>query len=71
MPSISGAGNEVVVTVGIPLLKGRVWPNALLVDRPLKFGVARQFSVFTEVVANVQVFYEEAEAIRWLQAQRV
>lgn len=62
---------EVVVRVGMPLLAGRVWRNALLVDRPMHFGVARQFSVFTEAVATVQVFYEESEAIRWLQAQPV
>lgn len=59
---------ELVVKVGIPLLTGRIWRNALLVDRPVKFGVGRQFSVFTEAVANVQVFYAEAEAVRWLRA---
>lgn len=62
---------EVVVRVGIPMLTGHIWRNALLVDRPVKFGVGRQFSVFTEVVATVQVFYEEAEAVRWLQATRM
>lgn len=49
-----------------PLLAGRPWRNAILVERPFCYGIARQFAAFAEGTAQVHVCSDQEEAERWL-----
>jgi hypothetical protein len=62
-------GNElssVISNVVIPLLNGRDWRSAVVVDRPVQFGVSRQYQVFAEQFSTDSIFYDYDEALRWL-----
>lgn len=51
------------------LLGGRPWRTAIVTGSPLHYGVARQFQVFTELVDDVSVFENVADAVRWVTSQ--
>lgn len=58
--------NDLVQMVAVPLLRGKRWRNALLVDQPVQYGIGRQFAVFAEAITAAELFYDEAAAIAWL-----
>lgn len=52
----------------VPVLKGRDWKTAILVDDPLHFGVSRQYQVFAEAYSKDSIFGDQAAALEWLFA---
>ncbi len=57
---------EVVDTVAAPALRGHYWRAAIVVRSPVQFGVSRQFEVFAHQFGESGIFYDPAEARRWL-----
>lgn len=67
--SIRFTGTELshlVKTVVEPSLHGRDWKSAFVVDSPVEFGVARQYSVFAEEYSKDAVFSDTHLALAWL-----
>jgi hypothetical protein len=60
---------QLVRTVAVPLLDGRAWTTALVVDAPVSFGIARQYQVFADSYSSDAIFDDEDAAVAWLQAQ--
>jgi hypothetical protein len=66
----SGADLALLVrTVALPILEGRKWISALLVDSPVQHGVSRQYHVFAECYSQDAIFKTMADAEAWLLAQ--
>lgn len=57
---------EAVETVAAPALRGHHWRAAIVVRSPVQFGVSRQFEVFAQQFGENGIFYDPAEARRWL-----
>jgi hypothetical protein len=60
--------SDLISVVVVPKLKGRTWKSALLVERPLQFGVSRQYHVFAEQYSSDSIFHDFDKALAWLQA---
>ena len=60
---------ELVSNLVIPLLRGRDWKTAIVVQKPDQFGVSRQYHFFAEQYSTDSIFFESDEALRWLQEQ--
>jgi hypothetical protein len=58
--------STLVKTIAEPVLAGRKWRTAVVVDEPHQFGVARQYSVFAEVYSSDEIFRTPEEALAWL-----
>ena len=70
--NIQFTGNELsnlVAAVVIPVLQGRDWKTAIVVERPVQFGVSRQYQVFAERYSVDSIFYSPNEALYWLLQQ--
>ncbi|MEO5860670.1 MAG: hypothetical protein ABIR33_17190 [Pyrinomonadaceae bacterium] len=67
--TIKITGNEMrdlVSSVVQPALGSRTWRTAIVVDRPVQYGVSRQYQVFAEYYSTDCIFYETDEALAWL-----
>ena len=53
--------------MAIPALNGRDWTTAIVVDRPVQFGVSRQYHVFAERYSKDCIFHDYDAALRWLR----
>jgi hypothetical protein len=53
----------------VPRLKGLTWKTAIVVERPVQYGVSRQYQVFAELYSNDSIFYDYEKAIEWLLKQ--
>lgn len=60
---------SMVTSVAVPLLAGRDWKSALLIEKTVHFGVSRQYQVFAENYSQDAIFYDEEDAMRWLLSQ--
>jgi len=49
-----------------PALRGRNWKGAIVVKEPLQYGVSRQYGVYSEAFSNVNVFYSDVLARKWV-----
>ena len=70
--NIRFTGNELsnlVSTVVTPVLNGRDWRTAIVVEEPVQFGVSRQYQVFAERFSTDAIFHDYDEALRWLLQQ--
>ena len=54
----------------LPILKGRDWRTAIVVDNPLQFGVSRQYQAFADKYSKDAIFKNMEEARRWLLSQK-
>jgi hypothetical protein len=61
--------SSLVSHVVIPVLKGRDWKTALVVEQPVQFGVSRQYHVFAEQYSTDCIFHDYDEALLWLHQQ--
>ena len=58
--------NAVMNAEATPLLAGRLWKTAVLVNSSLNFGIARQVEMLSESESSDSVFRDYAAAIAWL-----
>ena len=66
----TGAELSVLISMVVePALKGRNWITALLVARPVVFGVSRQYQVFAERYSRDAIFQNFDDALEWLTRQ--
>lgn len=64
----SGADlNFLIQTVVLPVLQGRDWKSALVVEHPVQFGVCRQYQVFAERYSHDSIFDDLEKARLWLE----
>lgn len=61
--------NDLVMTVAIPMLAGRDWQTAIVVEHAVQFGVSRQYQVFAEQFSKDNIFRDFGEALTWLRQQ--
>jgi hypothetical protein len=61
--------SSLVSHVVIPVLKGRDWKTAIVVEQPIQFGVSRQYHVFAEQYSTDCIFHDDDEALLWLHQQ--
>jgi len=61
--------SDLVSSVAVPILKGRDWRTAIVVERPVQFGVSRQYQVFARCYSSDAIFYDYDDALRWLVRQ--
>jgi len=61
--------SSLVSNVVIPVLKGRDWKTAIVVEQPVQFGVSRQYHVFAERYSTDCIFHNYDEALHWLLQQ--
>lgn len=61
---------QLVLTVVLPVLNGRDWKTAIVVQKPLQFGVSKQYHFFAEQYSTDSIFFEPEPALQWLLAQR-
>jgi hypothetical protein len=61
--------SNLVSAVVIPTLNGRDWKTAIVVERPVQFGVSRQYQIFAESYSTDCIFHDPDEALRWLREQ--
>jgi hypothetical protein len=58
---------QLVKTVLEPALQGGGWKSAILVEKPVQYGVARQYQVFTETFSEDAIFTDEVAAHEWIR----
>jgi hypothetical protein len=63
----TGSELEVLIqNVVLPLLNGRDWKTAIVVEKPFQFGVSRQYQVFADRYSKDAIFYDMGAARNWL-----
>ena len=60
---------DLIRTIVDPILKGRHWTTAVVVDKPLQFGVTRQYQVFAAHYSSDAIFQDCESALAWLAQQ--
>ncbi len=62
-----GSDLEVLIqNIVLPVLAGRDWKTAIVVDMPLQQGISRQYQVFAERYSKDAIFRSIEEARNWL-----
>lgn len=49
-----------------PILQGRDWKTAIIIDKPIQFGISRQYHAFAEHYSRDAIFSDPAAALQWL-----
>jgi hypothetical protein len=49
-----------------PLLNGKDWKTAIVVERAVQYGVSRQYQVFADRYSEDAIFYDFQKAHAWL-----
>lgn len=52
-----------------PVLQGRDWKTAIVVDKPVQYGISRQYHAFAEHYSHDAIFGDPASALEWLTSQ--
>lgn len=55
-----------IQNIVLPVLKGRDWKTAIVVEGPIQYGVSRQYQVFADIYSTDAIFYDIEEALHWL-----
>ncbi len=50
----------------VPVLQGRTWKTAIVVDNVVQFGVSRQYQAFADSYSSDSIFSDPDEALAWL-----
>lgn len=58
--------NRLIQTIVLPVLKGRDWKTAIVVEKSHQFGVSRQYQTFADHYSKDAIFYDVGEARNWL-----
>jgi hypothetical protein len=59
--------SELVASVVVPLLDGRDWISAILLEQSVHFGVSRQYQMFAERYSKDSIFHDYDQALQWLR----
>jgi hypothetical protein len=51
-----------------PILAGKDWKTAIVVEKPIQFGIGRQYQVFAGRYSKDAIFRSIEEARSWLGA---
>jgi hypothetical protein len=63
----SGADLDALIrSIVHPILAGRDWKTAIVVDKPAQFGISRQYQVFADLYSKDAIFRSIEEARHWL-----
>jgi hypothetical protein len=57
---------QCVETIFEPGFHGRVWKSAVIVNKPVQHGVARQMEAFAAPVIELRIFNDASQALEWL-----
>jgi len=58
--------DSLIQSIVLPVLKGRDWKTAIVVEKSLQFGVSRQYQVFADRYSKDAIFYDLESARNWL-----
>ena len=58
--------NDLIQSIVLPVLKGRDWKTAIVVEKPVQYGTSRQYQVFAHLYSKDAIFYDIEEARNWL-----
>jgi hypothetical protein len=61
---------SLIASVVNPVLEGRSWLTAIVVDHPVQFGVSRQYHAFAEHYSEDAIFSDPEAAMGWLLQHR-
>jgi hypothetical protein len=61
--------SDLISSIVDPILQGRDWKTAIIVDKPVQFGISRQYHVFAEHYSRDAIFSDPAAALEWLTSQ--
>lgn len=59
---------SLIQEIVLPVLAGRDWITAIVVNRPVQFGFSRQYQVFAECFSRDAIFTEPDQALKWVQS---
>jgi hypothetical protein len=62
---------ELIRSVVDPVLKGRPWLTAVIVDHPVQYGITRQYCVYAEHYSEDAIFSDCEAGMNWLLQQRL
>ena len=66
-PTFSGSQlRDLIVRIVDPILKGRDWRTAIVVDTSSQFGISRQYQVFADHYSRDAIFHDLESAQAWL-----
>jgi len=58
--------SDLISSIVDPILQGREWKTAILVDKPVQLGISHQYHVFAEHYSHDAIFSDPASALAWL-----
>ena len=58
--------NYLIQSIVRPILAGRNWKTAIVIEKPLQLGISRQYQAFAERYSKDEIFYTIDEARNWL-----
>ena len=57
---------RLIQSLVLPVLKGKDWKTAIVVEKSHQFGVSRQYQTFADHYSKDAIFYDLGEARLWL-----
>ena len=67
IPAFTGTQlRDLITRIVDPVLKGRDWRTAIVVDTSPQFGTSRQYQVFAEHYSRDAIFHDLESAAKWL-----
>ena len=57
--------NRLIRSIVQPILAGRDWKTAIVIEKPLQLGMSRQYQVFAEKYSKDAIFHSIEEARSW------
>jgi hypothetical protein len=57
--------NRLIRSIVQPMLAGRDWKTAIVIEKPLQLGISRQYQVFAERYSKDAIFHSLEEARNW------
>ncbi len=57
---------ELIHDIVLPVLNGRDWKTAIIVEKNLQFGISRQYQVFADHYSKDAIFNDPQTAYEWL-----
>ncbi len=58
--------DTLIQCIVLPVLQGRAWKTAIVVEKPIQYGTSRQYQVFAERYSRDAIFYDLEDARNWL-----
>ncbi len=60
--------DDLIQKIVLPIMGGLKWTTAIIVSRPVQFGVSRQYQVFAERYSRDSIFFSMADAEKWIDS---